>query len=134
MAYQVARVPQQYILGDAGERFDREAQAAYRARYEELQEDKARAERDNDEATKARIGKEMADLARELTNRNWAGRAKKEHGDRDRVRKAVGIAIRRAVLQIAEYDKELAEHLKPPRLRCGNNPIYDPVSDIDWDL
>lgn len=134
MAYRVARVPQQYILGDAGERFDKEAQAAYRARYEELQEEMAEAERDNDEAAKTRIRKEMAELAHELKNRNWAGRAKKEHSDRDRVRKAVRAAIRRAVEQIAEYDKELADHLQPPRLRCGNDPVYDPGSDIDWDL
>ncbi len=134
MAFQVARAPQQFILGDAGERSDKEAQAAYRARYEELQEDKARAERDNDEAAKTRIRDEMKSLADELENRNWGRRPKKEHSDRDRVRKAVGIAIQRAVKQIAEYDKELAEHLRTPRLRCGNNPVYDPGTDIDWDL
>lgn len=134
MAYQVARVPQQYILGDAGERSDKEAQAAYRARYQELQEEMVQAEKDNDEATKNRVRDEMKALADELKNRGWGGRPKKEHSDRDRVRKSVGAAIRRAVEQIAEYDKELSDHLQPPRLRCGNSPVYDPGSDVDWDL
>ncbi|MBE3100120.1 MAG: 7-cyano-7-deazaguanine synthase [Planctomycetes bacterium] len=134
MAFQVARVPQQFILGDAGERSDKEAQAAYRARYQELQEEQAQAEKDNDEATKNRVRQEMTSLADELKDRGWGGRPKKEHSDRDRVRKAVGIAIRRAVENIAKYDKELAEHFQPPRLCCGNSPVYDPDSDIDWDL
>lgn len=94
----------------------------------------AQAEKDNDEATKNRVRSEMATLADELKNRGWAGRAKKEHSDRDRVRKSVGAAIRRAIEQIGEYDKELAEHFQPPRVRCGNNPIYDPSTTIDWDL
>lgn len=134
LAFQVARVPQQFILGDAGERSDKEAQAAYRARYQELQEEMAQAEKDNDEATKSRVRDEMKTLADELKNRGWGGRPKKEHSDRDRVRKSVGAAIRRAVEQIAEYDKGLAEHFQPPRLRCGNSPVYEPDSDVDWDL
>jgi len=134
MAFQVAHVPQQFILGDAGERSDKEAQAAYRARYQELQEETAQAEKDNDEATKNRVRGEMKSLADELKNRGWGGRPKKEHSDRDRVRKSVGAAIRRAIEQIAEYDKDLAAHFQPPRLRCGNSPVYDPGSDIDWDL
>jgi len=134
LAFQVARVPHQFILGDAGERSDKEAQAAYRARYQELQEEMTQAEKDNDEATQNRVRSEMNDLADELKDRGWGGRPKKEHNDRDRVRKSVGIAIRRAVKQIAEYDKELAEHFQSPRLRCGNSPIYEPDSDIDWDL
>jgi 7-cyano-7-deazaguanine synthase in queuosine biosynthesis len=134
MAFQVARVPQQFILGDAGERSTKEAQAAYRAHYQELQEEMGRAEKDNDEATKDRVRGEMNILADELKDRSWGGRPKKEHSDRDRIRKAVGIAIHRAIEQIAEYDKELAAHFQPPRLRCGNSPVYDPGSDIDWDL
>lgn len=134
LAFQVARVPQQFILGDAGERSDKEAAAAYRARYEELEEEMAQAEKDNDQATKDRVQNEMSSLADELRTCGWAGRAKKEHSDRDRVRKSVGAAIRRAVEQIAEYDSDLAEHFRSPRIRCGNNPIYDSPSTIDWDL
>jgi len=132
MAYQVARVPEQYNLGDAGERNDKDARTAYRARYEELQEELAEADKNNDEATKMRLFEERDSLAHELKNQGWGGRAKKEDSDRNRLRKAVGVAIRRAIEQIAKYDKDLADHLQPPRLRCGNNPVYDPGSDIDW--
>lgn len=134
LAYQVARVPQQYILGNAGDRTDKEAQAAYRARYQELMEEEYKAEKNDDEATKNRVQGEINSLAKELKSNGWGGRPKKEHDDRDRVRKAVGNAIHRAVEQLAEYDKELAEHFKPPCLRCGTDPTYDPGTSIDWDL
>jgi hypothetical protein len=133
MAFEVAHAPQQYVLGDAGERSDKDAQAAYRARYQELQEEKAKAEKDNDEATKDRVRGEMESLAHEIEDHGWMGRSKKEHSDRDRIRKAVGNAIYRAVKHIGKYDKELAEHLQV-HLRCGNNPVYDPGESIDWDL
>jgi hypothetical protein len=133
MAFQVAHAPQQFILGDAGERSDKEAQTAYRARYQELQEEMAQAKKDNDEATKDRVQGEMASLADELKDRSWGGRPKKEHSDRDRIRKAVTNAIHRAVEKIGQYDKELAKHLQI-QLRCGNNPIYDPNESIDWNL
>jgi hypothetical protein len=134
LAFRVARVPQEYILGDAGERSDTEARDAYQARYREIQEEMEQARKDNDEAAKERLRKETEMLAKELKDRGWAGRPKKEKDDRNRVRNAVGNAIRRAIEQIAEYDKGLAEHLQPPRLRCGNHPVYDPGSKIDWDL
>ena len=133
MAFQVACVPQQFILGDAGERSDKDSKAAYRARYEELKEELAQAVKDNDEATKERVREEMGSLADELRDRGWGGKAKKEHSYHDRIRKAVGNAIHRAVEQIGQYDKELAKHLQA-QIRCGNNPVYDPGEPIDWDL
>ena len=133
MAFQVAHAPQQYVLGDAGERSDKEAQAAYRARYQDLQEEMAQADKDNDEATKDRVRGEIDALVAELKDRGWGGRSKKEHSDHDRIRKAVGNAIHRAIEQIGKYDKELAAHLQA-QIRCGNNPVYDPGESIDWDL
>jgi hypothetical protein len=46
----------------------------------------------------------MASLVVELKNHGWTGRTKKECSDRDRVRKSVGVAIRRAVKQIIEHE------------------------------
>ncbi|MFO0839075.1 MAG: hypothetical protein U1D55_11195 [Phycisphaerae bacterium] len=134
LAFQVARQPANFVLGDAGERSDKEAHAAYRACYQDLQDEMATAVKNGDEATVERLRGEITALADELKDRGWGGRPKKQHDDRDRVRKAVGIAIRRAVEQIAKYDRAFADHLKPPRLNCGNNPCYDPGTTIAWDL
>lgn len=133
LAFEVARVPQNFQLGSAGERSDQEAQAAYRARLADIQEDLAEAERDNDEASVERLRGERDSLIAEVKNHGWAGRAKKDHDDRDRVRKSVGIAIRRAIEQIGKYDQKFVAHLKP-HLHCGNHPVYRPPSAVDWDL
>ena len=52
--------------------------------------------------------------------------------DRERLRKAVGNAIRRAVKDIAKYDSQLAAHLSTPTLRLGFHPLYAPAEEIDW--
>ncbi len=52
--------------------------------------------------------------------------------DRDRHRKSVGNAIRRAIADIAEYDPQLAAHLQPPTLRMGYRLIYQPAETAVW--
>jgi len=61
------------------------------------------------------------------------GRIRKDADDRDRVRKAVGNAIRRAVGEISQFNKRLADHLKSPCLHCGFNPCYSPDQDVTWE-
>src|SRR5262249_28723812 len=54
------------------------------------------------------------------------GRPRKGPDDRERGRRSVLMAVRGAVKKGGEYDKRLAAHLKPPRLRRRGNPAFDP--------
>lgn len=133
MAYQVSRHREQYALGDAGEKSDYEALAAYRARYDELRGELEEARAANDSGTVEKLESEVDWLADEVQKaRGKGGRLRKAADDRDRVRKSVGIAIRRAVKQIAQYDSRLAEYLNRC-LRCGLNPCYLEDPNIQWE-
>lgn len=136
LASMVALAPEEYMLGSAGEDSDREAISAYKARCQDLQEDLEEARRNNDEARQALIEGELAKLAAQIKrDQGLGGRLRKEADDRERVRKAVGIAIKRAVQEIAREDKGLAAHLRSPTLKCGLNPCYDPrdSDQVEWD-
>jgi len=134
LVFTVAHMPQGFMLGDAGERTDAEALAAYQQRYSDLQRELSQAKKNNDEAATDRLQKDMVAIAKELKRSGFGGRPKRERDDRERIRKAVSNAIHRTLRQIGKHDKELAKHLKPPCLRCGAHPTYDPGEPIDWDL
>lgn len=134
LAALVARSPHDHLLGDAGEGSDREAMAAYRARYEELEEELETARSLDDADGQARVREEMDVLAEHIKRDSaLGGRLRKESDVRDRVRKAVRAAIRRTVGEIRKYDKRLADHLKSPILKCGWNPCYGPNEEIEWE-
>lgn len=133
LACRVARRRQEYALSDAGEKIDQEAMTAYKARYAELEEEMEEAKTNNDSGQKQRVQSEMTALAAEIQKaKDRGGKLKKDSDDRERVRKAVGNAIRTAVKAIAQFDKRMAEHLKTPRLCCGNNPMYMPTDGVVW--
>src|SRR3712207_7900625 len=46
------------------------------------------------------------------------------------VRRAVGMAIKRAIVGIRKYLPELADHLSGKRIQCGRHPCYLPASDM----
>ena len=52
--------------------------------------------------------------------------------DRERFRKSVGNAIRRALDEIASYDPALAAHLHHPTLHLGYRVIYQPNPALVW--
>lgn len=52
--------------------------------------------------------------------------------DRERYRKSVGNAIRRATREIAEHDLALASHLQFPNLRLGYELVYAPEMPVFW--
>ena len=52
--------------------------------------------------------------------------------DRNRFRKSIGNAIRRAIADIAEHDPQLADHLQSPALRMGYRLIYKPHAGVVW--
>ena len=134
LACLVARNPQRFALSDGGERLDREALSAYEARYRELNEELEEARANSDPGAEGRLRSEMAALLEELRRaRALGGRIRRDADDRNKVRMAVGAAVRRAVKEIARYDTRLAEHLSTPRLRCGWNLCYTPCPAVSWE-
>jgi hypothetical protein len=134
MACRVTKNRVNYSLGSAGDKIDKDALSAYQARYAELKEELEEARSNNDDAAITRIQGEMAALVEEIHRaKGLGGRIRQDADDRDRVRKAVGNAIRRAVKDIGQFDKRLADHLKSPCLSCGHSPSYSPNQDVTWE-
>jgi len=61
------------------------------------------------------------------------GRPRKLGDERERVRKRVSAAIRRALKQFENYDAMLFQHLKEPVLKLGHTVSYTPSKTISWD-
>jgi hypothetical protein len=134
MACRVAKNREQYALGSAGEKSDREALAAYHAKLVELREELQKAKDNNDPGAQEKIQEEIESYSQQIREaRGLGGRLRKQSDDRERVRKAVGIAVKRAIKNIAQYDQRLADHLSPPCLICGQNPCYVPDQDMQWE-
>jgi hypothetical protein len=135
MACRVAKNGTQYALGDAGEKADREALAAYRAKLIDLREELQEAKENNDDGSQDRIQEEIEAFTKQVSEvAGLGGRLRKDSDDRERVRKAVGNAVKRAVKDISQFDQRLAAHLSPPRLKCGRNPSYLPDQDAKWEV
>jgi hypothetical protein len=134
MACTVAKNPAKYASVKGGEKSDREALAAYHARLVELREEQQKAKDNNDAADQERIQEEIEWYTQQVREAcGLGGRFRKESDDRERVRKAVGIAVKRAIKEIAQYDQRLAQHLST-HLICGQNPRYvPPDQDMQWE-
>jgi hypothetical protein len=112
---------------------DRETLNSYRLRLEELAEERDWAERNNDKATAARVEDERQRILAQLSaDSGMRGRVRNVRALRDKVRGAVGNAIRRAIKGLGRYCPEMEAHLQPPRLRLGSNPVYCPTEGIAW--
>ncbi len=135
LACRVTQCPERYALGDAGETLDKDALSAYRARCVELAEDIRQAREDHDEAAQNRAEEELRILTEEIERaKGLGGRIRKAADDAEKVRKKVGVAIRRAVEDIGKYNRQLADHLQSPRLTCGRSPCYRPEPVITWSV
>jgi hypothetical protein len=133
MAYTVAKHPVRYALGDAGPMADQEAVSAYKAKLGELRQDLEEAKENNDPGAQERIQKEIDSFVEQLRDvGGLGGRLRKASDDRERVRKAVGIAIRRTIKEIAQYDQNLANHFSARNLVCGQNPCYRGGPELEW--
>jgi hypothetical protein len=134
MACRVAKNRVQYALGSAGEKSDHEALAAYHAKLVELREDLQKAKDNNDPGAQERIQEEIESYTQQIREAiGLGGRLRKQSDDRERVRKAVGNAVKRAIKEIADYDQGLAQHLSA-HLTCGQNPRYvPPDQDMEWE-
>jgi hypothetical protein len=133
LASRVARCPERFPLGDAGETADRAALSGYRVRLEEAREALEQARTDHDLAAQQRLEEEIFWLMEELRQHHGlGGRLRKAAGDSERIRKAVGNAVRRAVRLISQFDQPLGAHLSPPRLQCGSHLCYAPGCGVQW--
>jgi hypothetical protein len=132
LAVAVAKDPRRFCLGDTGGA-DREALAAYRARFEELEALLAEARANADPAAQEKYQGEMAALLAEINRQAGLGGRPRTGSDRNRVRLAVGNAVRRAIKDIRLEDARLAQHLASPRLTLGYRPCYQPGGDVRWD-
>jgi hypothetical protein len=134
LACRISGNPAAYLLSNGCEVIDPEAGSAYLARYADLMEEWEEAKRNQDDATQRRIEPELDILGRQIeVVRDRRGRLRRVSDTRERVRKKVGNAIRRAVKEIAKFDSRLAHHLRHPRLTCGRNPCYQPGPDMTWE-
>jgi hypothetical protein len=135
LAYAVARDDRIRAAGDAGPALGETDLAAYRAMYEVAKLARQMAHEHNDPAAAEQADRTLSWLAEEMRkHRGLGGQPRKASDDRERVRKAVGNAVRRAVGQIAEDDPAFGEHLQPPRLTCGATLGYQPGDDLRWEF
>jgi 7-cyano-7-deazaguanine synthase in queuosine biosynthesis len=133
LACRVARHPKNFALGSAGETLDQDALTAYRARLAELTEELQEAKENNDVAQQTRVEREQEEFMSEIRRAlGRGGRIRRDADDRDRVRKAVGNAIRRAIRDIGRFDQTLAVHLHA-YVSCGLNPCYSPNRETEWE-
>jgi 7-cyano-7-deazaguanine synthase in queuosine biosynthesis len=133
LAFAVTRDPRLYGLGDAGEVLDEEGRTNLRAAAEDCRERLEQARQNNDLAAIDEQQRTLSWLAEMLGGSQGLNeRDRKASDDREKVRKAAGNAIRRAVRRIAEDDKAFGEHLRLPRLTGGASWCYQPGEDVCW--
>jgi RHS repeat-associated protein len=123
LAYQVAKVPQRYALGNAREGSDKDALAAYREKHRELAEELEKAKADNSEAERDRIRGEKEWLEEHV---------KKELGLGGRLRKFFRAAIRRVVEEIAKIIPLYADSQNPTTPTGYDRTDY--LFNLDWQV
>lgn len=121
---------------DLGAALDPSAKAAYRRRYEELQEavDEAEGWGDSERASRAR--EEMEYLADELSRAvGLGGRDRKAGSDSERARLNVTRTIRAALDRLQKHSPSLGDHLARS-VQTGTFCSYRPdaLTKISWDL
>jgi Queuosine biosynthesis protein QueC len=134
LAFSVAKEPKRFALGDAGAILDDEGLTSFRAQVEDLEEELREARDNHDLAAQQRLQNELRWVVEAIEKAQGRGGRRRKAGDnRERVRKAVGNALRRAVQKIRGYDQLLGNHLRPPHLCCGNQVCYRPPAGITWE-
>ena len=112
--------------GDAGPVLDAQARAAYRERYEDLEQQIADAEADNDPARAAKAHAEREQLAEELARGvGLGGRERRAGAAAERARVNVQRRLKDALDRIAAADPELGRHLSRS-VRTGTFCVYEP--------
>jgi predicted ATPase len=120
--------------GHAGEVLDDEARAAYKARIDELREERELAEAANDTVRAERAREELEAITDALGSAyGLGGRARKAGDQAERARSAVTWRIRSAISRIEAVHPALGRHLKNS-IRTGTFCAYSPERPVDWRL
>ena len=127
----VAGIDQRITSGTSGRMLDDQALAKYRQRYTELQEELGEAEDQNDLGRKAKLQEEMEAFGTEIARATGLGGKKRERTDAEKVRKAVSMAVSRAIDSIRDEHAVLGRHLQNS-ISPGLTFRYAPERDPGW--
>jgi hypothetical protein len=126
-----ARIDPRVATGTSGPLLTDETRAEYKKKYEEAQEELEEAEQDNDLGRVERTQKELDALGTEIYRATGLGGRKREKTDAERVRKAVSMAVSRAIESIGKQHKPLGRHLTAS-ITSGLVFRYAPDRKIVW--
>ncbi len=119
-------------VGSAGDVLDDEALKEYRNHIKDLQEEIREAEDNNDIGRVHRLKEDMEAITAEIGRATGlGGRNRKAADDRERARKAVSVAIRRALKAIKKEHEPLWLHLENS-LKIGEFLSYQPDQPLFW--
>lgn len=127
----VTGIDPRITTGNSGELLDDQAFTTYRQRYTELQDDIRNAENNNDFGRSAQLQREFEAFGLEIARAAGLGGKKREKTDADRVRKAVSMAVSRAVDSICSEHVLLGRHLRNS-VSPGLTFQYSPERQIEW--
>ncbi len=117
--------------GKSGRLLDDQAMASYKQRYAELQEDLTEAEGRNDLGQIAKLQLEMDAFGAEIARATGLGGKRRERTDIEKVRKAVSMAVSRAIDSIRDEHAGLGQHLRNS-ISAGLAFRYAPERDPGW--
>lgn len=114
---------------------DSEGRTRFRRLVTELTAERDQAERNHDEAEKARIQTALDEVVAELSrNRTFTGFRNLTSTPADRARSSVTNAIKRAIEKLRKSDlRELADHFEET-ISTGFQVAYLPSTRIEWNL
>jgi hypothetical protein len=117
--------------GSSGRLLDDQAMSRYKQRYTELQEELEEAESRHDLGGIAKAQAEMEAFGTEIARATGLGGKKRERTDAEKVRKAVSMAVSRAIDSIRNEHAILGRHLQNS-VSPGLTFRYDPEHDPGW--
>jgi hypothetical protein len=127
-----SRVPEGDRGSDLGEVIDARARGEYEQRIRDLTSDIEEAEANNDDARAAMLDAERELLLTQLAGAlGLGGRARRQGGDAERARKAVGMRLRDTIGRIEEGLPTLGRHLKVS-VQTGVYCTYAPERPMHW--
>jgi hypothetical protein len=127
-----SRAPEGEHGHDLGEVIDSRARAEYEQRIRDLTSDIEEAEANNDDARAVRLDAEREMLLTQLAGAlGLGGRPRREGGDAERARKAVGMRLRDTIGRIEEGLPGLGRHLRLS-VHTGMYCTYMPEQPMHW--
>lgn len=111
---------------------DQKAELAYIKSLKELSVEREAAKKAGDENELGRIDIESSWIEKELSSQNHQGKHRRRSPEQEKARKAISVAIRRAIKKIKLKNPKLADHLKTTLLPISYPFKYSPLSTVAW--